>query len=242
MKLICCNFKMNLLYDDIINYIKIIDNKVEKSNIIFFPGIPYISYFKEKNFIVGSQDISFKEFGSITGDTSISQLKELGITYTIIGHSERRNYYNDDIYISKKINLALNNNINTILCIGENIKNNEQETYNFLENEINDAFNNNIELINNNNLIIAYEPIWAIGSGIIPDKIYLTNVINYIKNYIYNTYNLNIKVLYGGSVNIKNINLLQEIKEIDGYLIGNYSLNPNNILELSTQIMEKRHI
>ncbi|MBQ8892069.1 MAG: triosephosphate isomerase [Bacilli bacterium] len=237
MKLVCCNFKMNLLKDDIENYIKVIHNYVDKNNLIIFPSIPYINDFKQNGFIVGSQNISFNEFGSITGDTSILQLKEMGITYTIIGHSERRKYFNDDIYIKEKINLALNNNVKVILCIGESIKTNEQETYAILKKEIDDAFLNNTNLIKNDNLIIAYEPIWSIGSGLIPDNTCLTNTINYIKDYVFNTYKVKIKVLYGGSVNISNIDSLQEINEIDGYLIGSFSLKPENILDLSTRIM-----
>ena len=137
MKLICCNFKMNLLKNDIENYIKIIHNYVDKNNLIIFPSIPYINEFKKNNILVGSQDISFKDFGSFTGDTSIQQLKELGINYTIIGHSERRKYFNDDNYIQEKLNLALTNNIIPILCIGENTKTNEKQTYNFLKLETN---------------------------------------------------------------------------------------------------------
>lgn len=237
MKLICCNFKMNLLKHDIENYLNVIENKVNKENIIFFPSIPYISLFNSRNYLVGSQDISMEKFGSITGDTSIMQLKELGIKYSIIGHSERRKYFNDDKYISKKINLALNNNINVILCIGESIKTSEQETFNFLKNEINEAFKNNLDLINNNNLIIAYEPIWAIGSGIIPSNNSLITTISFIKKYIVDTYNLNLKVLYGGSVNLDNINSLNDIKDIDGYLIGSCSLKPENILAITTSHM-----
>lgn len=234
MKLICCNFKMNLLKNDIDNYLKVIENKLNKENTIFFPSIPYISMFKNKGYKVGSQDISMEEFGSITGDTSIMQLKELGIKYSIVGHSERRKYFDDDKYISKKINLALSNEVKVILCIGENIKKDEKEKLEFLKYEIDNAFKSNLDLINNNNLIIAYEPIWAIGSGIIPSNNCLINTISYIKQYILKNYNLNLKVLYGGSVNLDNINSLNEIKEIDGYLIGNCSLKPENILTITS--------
>ncbi len=234
MKLICCNFKMNLLKKDINNYLKIIENNVNKENIIFFPSIPYISLFNNQGYLVGSQDISFKDFGSITGDTSIIQLKELGIKYTIIGHSERRKYFDDDKYISKKINLSLKNNINVILCIGENIKTTEKEIFDFLKFEIDEAIKNNLELIKNNNLIIAYEPIWAIGSGVIPSNNCLINTISFIKEYLLNNYNLKLKVIYGGSVNLENIKSLNKIKEIDGYLIGSCSLKPENILAITS--------
>ena len=237
MKLICCNFKMNLLRKDIENYLNVIENKVNKNNLIFFPSIPYISLFSKEGYIVGSQDISFKEFGNITGDTSILQLKEEGSSYTIIGHSERREYFNDDKYISKKINIALKNNIKIILCIGEKEKTNELEVEEFIEKEIREAFNNNLDLINNDNLVIAYEPIWAIGSGIIPSNNCLNNTISFIKKHIFDTYSLKLKILYGGSVDTNNIKSLNEIKEIDGYLIGSCSLNPENILEISKLIM-----
>lgn len=237
MKLICCNFKMNLLREDIINYLNIIDGKIKKENLIFFPSIPYISTFSELGFKVGSQDISFKNFGSITGDTSVLQLKELGTTYTIIGHSERRKYFVDDKYIDKKINLALKNNINVILCIGESVKEDIKKTQEFLKEEIDEAFNNNLDLIKNNNLIIAYEPIWAIGSGIIPSNKCLDDTILFIKQYILDNFKLDLKVLYGGSVNLENIDTLEQIEVIDGYLIGGCSLKPENILEISKKLM-----
>ena len=235
MKLICCNFKMNLLKKDIDNYLKIIDNRINKENIVFFPSIPHINKFIEKGYLVGSQDISFQEFGSITGDTSIIQLKELGISYTIIGHSERRKYFDDDKYISKKIKIALENNIKVILCIGESIKLTEKEANIFLKDQIDSAIDNNLNLIKNN-LIIAYEPIWAIGSGVMPDEKYLSNTISFIKNYVMNIYNLNLKVLYGGSINLDNIKNIEKITEIDGYLIGGSSLNPEIFLSIISNI------
>lgn len=236
MKLVCCNFKMNLLKKDIDNYLNIINDKIDKENIIFFPSIPYINYFKENGYIVGSQNISFQEFGSITGDTSIIQLKELGISYALIGHSERRKYFDEDKYITKKIKLTLENNIKVILCIGESIKASEEETNLFLKEEIDDAIENNISLINNNNLIIAYEPIWSIGSGVIPDNNCLIETISFIKKYILETYKLDLKVLYGGSVNLDNIKNLENINQIDGYLIGGASLNPEDFLSLLSNI------
>ena len=236
MKLICANFKMNLLKKDIDEYLKIIKgNKLD--NVIFFPNNLYINEFKKNNYLVGSQDISFKEFGAVTGDTSLLQLKELGITYTLIGHSERREYFLDNNYINEKVSLALKNNLKVILCIGEN-KNEfeENRTLEVLKEEIDLAFNDNLEFINENNLIIAYEPIWSIGTGLIPSNNVLETTIKEIKNYLKDQYNMNLKVLYGGSVKLDNIDSLEIISNIDGYLIGGACLNPNNFLSLITRI------
>ncbi len=236
MKLICANFKMNLLKKDILNYLKTIEN-VRKKNLVFFPSIPYIEYFKEKNYVVGSQDISYKNFGSLTGDTSIEQLKELGASYTIIGHSERREFYNDSKYVNQKISLALKHDFKIVLCIGENLKEFESsKTLFVLKKEIDEAFSNNLDMINESNLIIAYEPIWAIGTNKIPTSEVLKSTIYQIKNYILENYNLDLKVLYGGSVNLENIEELEKISEIDGYLIGGASLSPEKFLTLINKV------
>ena len=237
MKLICANFKMNLLENDINNYLDIIDNKITKENTIFFPSSIYIKNFSNKNYLVGSQNISFKEFGALTGDTSILQLKELGISYTLIGHSERREYFKDSNYINQKVNLALKNDIKIVLCIGENENEFiENKTFKVLKKELDDAIINNLNLINSNNLIIAYEPIWAIGTGKIPTNQILENTLKEIKDYLINTYNLDLKVLYGGSVKLENIEELEKIKLIDGYLIGGACLEPNKFLDLISKI------
>ena len=122
MKIIGANFKMNFKKDDINNYLEVIKNKIPIDNIIFFPSNLYIESFTKNNYLVGSQNISFQEFGAVTGDTSILQLKELGIKYTLIGHSERRKYFNDDNYIADKMKLALKNDIIPVLCIGESLR------------------------------------------------------------------------------------------------------------------------
>ena len=160
MKLICANFKMNLLKKDIFEYLKVLERERINDNVIFFPSSIHLNYFNDKKYLIGCQNISFKNFGSVTGDTSILQLKELGISYTLIGHSERRKYYNDNNYISDKVELALKNNIKSILCIGENLDEKDtNQTLIILKKEIDEALKNNLENITNDNFIIAYEQI-----------------------------------------------------------------------------------
>lgn len=233
MKIIAANFKMNLTKKEIDNYLKEIDNK-KINNVIFFPSNLYIPYFSKYN--IGSQDISFKEIGSITGDTSIKQYLDFNIKYVLIGHSERRKYFNDSKYISDKVNLALKNNIIPIICVGETKEEyNNNLTKKVLKDELDEALENNITLLNNK-IIIAYEPIFSIGTNKVLDIKEIENIITYIKSYLKNTYLLDIKVLYGGSVNLNNIGNLEKISNLDGYLIGNASLDAKSFLDLTSKI------
>lgn len=233
MKIIAANFKMNLTKKEIDNYLKEIDNK-KINNVIFFPSNLYIPYFSKYN--IGSQDISFKELGSITGDTSIKQYLDFNIKYVLIGHSERRKYFNDSKYISDKVNLALKNNIIPIICIGETEEEyNNNLTKKVLKDELDEALENNITLLNNE-IIIAYEPIFSIGTNKVLDIKEIENIVSYIKSYLKNTYLLDIKVLYGGSVNLNNIGNLEKISNLDGYLIGNASLDAKSFLDLTSKI------
>lgn len=233
MKIIAANFKMNLTKKEIDNYLKEIDNK-KVNNVIFFPSNIYIPYFSKYN--IGSQDISFKEIGSITGDTSIKQYLDFNIKYVLIGHSERRKYFNDSKYISDKVNLALKNNIIPIICVGETEEEyNNNLTKKVLKDELDEALENNITLLNNK-IIIAYEPIFSIGTNKVLDIKEIENIVSYIKSYLKNTYLLDIKVLYGGSVNLNNIGNLEKISNLDGYLIGNASLDAKSFLDLTSKI------
>ncbi len=233
MKIIAANFKMNLTKKEIDNYLKEIDNK-KINNVIFFPSNIYIPYFSKYN--IGSQDISFKELGSITGDTSIKQYLDFNIKYVLIGHSERRKYFNDSKYISDKVNLTLKNNIIPIICVGETEEEyNNNLTKKVLKDELDEALENNITLLNNK-IIIAYEPIFSIGTNKVLDIKEIENIVSYIKSYLKNTYLLDIKVLYGGSVNLNNIGNLEKISNLDGYLIGNASLDAKSFLDLTSKI------
>lgn len=228
MKIIAVNFKMNLTKTEIDNYLNTIKGKIDK-NVIFFPSDIYLNDFS--SYLTGSQNISFIEKGAVTGDISIIQLLDMNIKYTLIGHSERRLYFNDNNYISSKIRLALLNKITPILCIGENLEEYQKKvTFKKLTKQIDEAFLTNNSILNDS-LIVAYEPIWSIGTGNILDNKTIVEVIDFIKKYILNNYKLNLKVIYGGSVNLNNISNLESLN-LDGYLIGNACLDPNKFLEL----------
>ena len=145
MKIIACNLKMNLMPSELKSYIE--GMKEIKDSIIILPPAIYIEHFNENGFITGSQDIGFSEMGAYTGDISILQLKELGIKYSIIGHSERRNYHLDDRFVNKKIELCIKNDVIPILCVGETQdENSRNESYNVCIKEIDDALNEAEEL------------------------------------------------------------------------------------------------
>ena len=217
MKILAFNLKMNILPHEIDNYLnEIKKNKLD--NTIFFPSNIYIEKFNKNKIVVGSQDISFNKDGAYTGDVSVLQLKELGIKYSIIGHSERRINYFDDRYVNKKIKLCIDNGVTPLLCIGETQEeNSKNETYYICIDEIDKAFIGNDHL---DKIILVYEPIWAIGSGITPTNDFIDEIVSNIKKYVHNKYGVELKMLYGGSVNDENIEKLIKINSVDGFLVG----------------------
>lgn len=224
MKLVVGNFKMNLTLSEVNEYIDYFKNK-NYPNVVFAPSSIYLSRFVENNLKTSSQDVSFMNIGAYTGDISASQLKSIGIKYSIVGHSERRKYYSDDKYVNSKLKELINNGITPILCIGETKEEKDNGiTLEVLKKEIDEAFNGNTI----NNVIIAYEPIWSIGTGVIPTNDDINETISFIKDYINKKYNTNNKVLYGGSVSNKNINELEKINVIDGYLVGGCSIKKDD--------------
>ena len=223
MKLIVGNFKMNLDYYEIEKYIDFFKDK-DYSNVFFAPSSIYLTKFVDNGLNTVSQDVSCFENGAFTGDISSSQLKSIGVDYSIVGHSERRKYYHDSSLVNKKMIRLLEQELVPILCIGETKKERDDgKVFDILTKEINEAFDN-IKTDYLKEVIIAYEPIWSIGSGNVPKNEEIEEVISYIKSYIKEKYNFNIKVLYGGSVNTKCILDLEKIENVDGYLVGGCSL------------------
>lgn len=241
-KIVIANMKMNLKLDEIKNYIDEIEKSVNTKRFVICPSSLYLPFFINKEFATGIQNISSSEEGAYTGEISPSQVESLGVEYSIVGHSERRQYYNeDDVIINQKIICGLKHNLKIILCIGEtkDEKDNGLTDNKLKEQLVNDLVNISYEQLNN--IIIAYEPIWSIGTGNVPTNEEIEKVINYIKSVVDNIYgsNTNIPVLYGGSVNEKNIDEINEISCLTGVLVGGASLIPSKINKIKEVILGK---
>ena len=214
------NLKTYMTYQDIVVYK---DNIPE--NVIICPTSLYIPYFLNHKYEVGIQDISCYDLGSHTGDICAKQASDIGVKYAIIGHSERRNKENDS-EINKKVLKALENNLKVILCVGENKGDNVEEKILYqIENDLNNI--DNLE-----NIIIAYEPIWCIGTGVTPTNTQIENTASYIQSIVKNKFHQNVKILYGGSVDKNNINTLKKIDNIAGFLIGKASADYRHLKEI----------
>lgn len=229
-KLIIGNMKMNLTKEEIDNYLLNFNN-LKEDNIVFCPSNIYIPYFVEKGLNVGIQNVFYLNKGSYTGEVSANQAKSLGVKYALVGHSERRNIFNENDEInSLKLKHIIDNGLKAVLCVGEKKDEPLEET---LYKQI-----SILKDVSLDNVIVAYEPVWAIGTNVIPTNEEIRNASNYIKKIVKDNFNYDIKVLYGGSVNKDNIDLLSQINEIDGFLIGGASLKVEefkNIIEVAVK-------
>jgi triosephosphate isomerase len=233
-KIIALNLKMNLDYDTVSPYIHTVKDRISDSNeVIFFPSFLYLEAFKKSGYKIGAQNVHYLDNGAFTGEVSPLQLKSMGIGYVLIGHSERRIHFGEDnTLINHKIVGCLKNNLNIILCIGETDEERRLlKTALILERQIKNAFKN-IDIEDLSDITIAYEPVWAIGTGKVPKVDDIEDAIKYIKKLVLNEYGLNIKVLYGGSVNKDNIKGIINIKILDGVLIGSSSIDPKYLVNM----------
>ena len=218
-KLVFGNQKMYMNMDDAISFANEIKNS-DLTNVVIFPSSIYLYLYKDLCSF-GSQNVSIYENGAHTGEISIDQIKSMGATYSLVGHSERRKDNNEtDDLCRTKVEKLIEKDVIPVLCIGENEDENiNNKTLEVLKRQINAVFTG----LKSNNLIIAYEPIWAIGTGRTPTNEDIDETVGMIKDYVKNNYNFDIRVLYGGSVSPKNIDNLNNIDIIDGYLIGGSS-------------------
>ncbi len=228
-KLIVGNMKMNLTLDEVKSYI---EDMVDDKDCVICPSYLYLPYFIEAGYTVGTQSIAKYEDGAYTGEISAHQAKSLGVTYTIIGHSERREYLNeDDSIVRAKINLALSNQLKVILCVGETLEEREtSKTKDKIKHQLLEDLDG--VTFTNENLIIAYEPIWAIGTGKVPTNEEIDDVVTYIKDIVKDNYQVEPMVLYGGSTNDKNIEQLSTISSVDGFLVGGACLVPEKFIKI----------
>ena len=237
-KLIVANWKMNFFYKQAYNFCKKIISKKKqiKNNFIICPPSSLIfrlsNRFRQINF--GAQDCSaVNEFGAYTGDINSKMLKDINCKYTLIGHSERRELYKEDeSLISLKILSALKSNIKPILCVGENLNQKRRgDTKKILKYQLNKVLLKKKEF---KKVIIAYEPVWAIGTGKTPSVEDISNTILYIKDVLAKKSSIykNVLVLYGGSVNTNNSKLFLNNINIDGLLVGGASLIFNSFFSM----------
>lgn len=233
-KLVVFNHKMYLDFFDIKDYISSIKDNIRTDiNVVICPSDIFIPFFVGKyDFKLGAQNLCST---FCTGEASGEMLKSIGVKYVILGHSERREKLNESYSdINLKIKDALSNNIVPIVCVGEIKEDRElKKTGEVILKQLKEYFRG-VEV--NTDIVIAYEPVWAIGSGVIPGNDDILEVINLIKNAIYRVHNINIRVLYGGSVNEVNVNDLERINELDGYLLGKVSSNPEKVLKLLNSV------
>ena len=213
----------------VIKFLKIF-KKSNKTKIIYCPPNTLINPMSKKvmnsKIQVGAQNCHESlTYGASTGSINPMMLKNVGAKYVILGHSENREFGETDKLINNKIKAATKSGLKVIFCIGETLgQKREKITKKILSKQITLG----LQKVNKRkNIVIAYEPVWSIGTGIIPKPNDLFSTINFIKKKV-----RNIKVLYGGSVNPKNINELKLIKNIDGFLVGGASQDPKKFIDI----------
>ena len=238
---IAANWKMYLDESGSIDFIEKLNAESDlfsNKDIILFPSHACIRSVKNHlkcNIKIGMQDCDMHERGAYTGSTSI---KVIDVASCIVGHSERRAIYKEsnDI-ISEKLQRTLSSDIEPILCVGETLEEkNNQLTKSVLDDQLSILSNE----LSGKKLTIAYEPVWAIGSGDVPSNEYISGMLSYIKSRLKSLYSGadldNIKLFYGGSVDASNVNELLNVELIDGFLIGSASANFEKFRDIVKQI------
>ena len=242
-KVIAGNWKMNMLPNEAIDFIDKLAPLVKETKNEVILCVPYTDLFyalltaQGTNIKIGAQNMHFEESGAYTGEVSGKMLKSIGVEYVIIGHSERRQYFNEtDETVNKKIKSAYANGLKPIVCVGETLE--QREAGKAVE-VITKQTELALEGLDNEQVastIIAYEPIWAIGTGKTATKEDANDAIKAIRDKICQIYGQNVAerviIQYGGSVKSANAKELFEMSDIDGGLVGGASLKPDEFSKI----------
>jgi triosephosphate isomerase len=193
----------------------------------------FSKFFLNKKINIGAQNCHHKDnFGANTGAISSLMIKSVGAQYIIIGHSDNRSEGDTDAMLKSKVENSLNNKLKVVFCIGENKEHKaNKKTFEVLENQITNVLE---KKFNFKDIIVAYEPIWSIGTGQIPEADDLLKTTIFIKRILKNIFKKKSSpaVLYGGSVDGKNISQFKKLNEIDGFLIGGASKSDKNFIDI----------
>ena len=242
-KVIAGNWKMNMLPNETIKFIEEFEPLVKDTKNEVILCVPYTDLFYALNFAqktnikIGAQNMHYEESGAYTGEVSAKMLKSIGVEYVIIGHSERRQYFNEtDETVNKKIKAAFANELKPIVCVGETLEERESgKTVDIITNQTKLALEGlTDEQVKNT--IIAYEPIWAIGTGKTATSEDANNSIKEIRKKIEEIYGKDVAecviIQYGGSVKSVNAKELFTTSDIDGGLVGGASLKPEEFAKI----------
>ena len=239
------NWKMNLNREEGIKLVEEVISLVSSDNnveVVFSPSFLYLHKVNKMcandNLLqTASQNISHNEGGAFTGEVSAQMVNSLNVKYTILGHSERREYFNEtNIELKQKVDLSLKNNLEIIFCCGESLNQRESGVhFDWIKQQLTESIFHLTEK-EFEKVVIAYEPIWAIGTGVTASSDQAEEIHQFVRNVITEKYNENIaentSILYGGSCNPTNAKELFSKKNIDGGLIGGASLNAENFTRI----------
>ncbi|MTI46961.1 triose-phosphate isomerase [Sporosalibacterium faouarense] len=241
--IIAGNWKMNKTIGEaieLVNQIKDETNKTDVEVVVCSPSVGLSAIKKEvegTKLKIGAQNMHWEDNGAYTGEISPVMLKDIGVDYVIIGHSERRQYFNEtDETVNKKVKAALNYDINPIICVGETLDERENGK---AKDKVNTQIIKALEDIDSKNMlkvVIAYEPIWAIGTGKTASSDDANDMISYIREIIEEKYGVDIseevRIQYGGSVKPNNATEIMNQSDIDGALVGGASLKAKDFLDI----------
>lgn len=239
--IIAGNWKMNKTIKEGLEFIDGVKGKTEGDvEVLICAPFTLLKDLKEAtkgtNIKIGAQNMHFEEKGAFTGEISPLMLKELDMDYVVIGHSERRQYFNEtDETVNKKVLKALEVGIDPILCVGETLEEREAgNTKDVCKVQVEKALEN-VSKEDLAKVVIAYEPVWAIGTGKTATSEDANDVIAYIREVVANLYGElanEVRIQYGGSVKPSNVAEIMNQSDIDGALVGGASLEANDYVEL----------
>lgn len=233
MKVIAGNWKMNGSYNGLIDMVNALQNVETENKIILC--VPYTMLRVEgKRISLGAQDVSVHDHGAYTGEVSANMIADAGAKYVIVGHSERRQYHNEtnDI-VRQKVTAALSAGLTPIVCVGETMDEKQAgKTMEIIESGVRESIPNDV----NEDIIVAYEPRWAIGAGLTPTTEEIAEAHKLIADTLASMGLSGTPVLYGASVKGSNAAEIMSIPNVDGVLVGGASLKPDDFIPIITSV------
>lgn len=242
MSMFVANWKMNLLKESFSDYVNTIQEELLQSadkNVVLCPPFTHLqslqACFSDNSISLGAQSSFFQDSGAYTGEISAPMLRDVSCQYVIVGHSERRGLFSEsDSIVEKKAIQIINHNLIPIICLGESLDARESGSeIEFITKQLDAVFSQNINVYKKANFVLAYEPIWAIGTGRVATPQQAQAVHKQIKRRLNEFFpNKEIPVLYGGSVKPENASELLSEPDIDGFLVGGASLDSASFVKI----------